>query len=356
MAGLFTDLTKLAISALVVILVAGALYVVHLRLDEHYANKSRRQYRRQLIMLGLTLMGLVIAIILMPIGAAMRGQLLGLLGIVLSATIALSSTTLVGNAMASIMLRAVRCCKVGDYISIEGHLGRITGMDLLRVEIQTESRDLTTLPNLYMVTHPLKVMRSSGTIISVEVSLGYDMERHDIEELLLQAARSLELEDPFVQVVGLGDFAVTYRVAGLLKDIKRLIGTRSELRALVLDALHDGGVEIVSPTFMNTRALTKTQKFIPAARKKKPRTRKKRRASPDSVVFDKADQAESLENLREQHEALAKELQEAREQLKELEEGTEREKAESRLARSAERLDSLVAIIKRREEEIASSD
>ena len=356
MASLFTDLTKLAISAFVVILVAGALYVVHLRLDEHYANESRRQYRRQLIMLGLTLMAVVIAIILMPIGAAMRGQLLGLLGIVLSATIALSSTTLVGNAMASIMLRAVRCCKVGDYISIEGHLGRITGMDLLRVEIQTENRDLTTLPNLYMVTHPMKVMRSSGTIISVEVSLGYDLQHQDVEELLLKAASSVQLEDPFVQVVDLGDFAVTYRVAGLLKDVKKLIAARSELRAFTLDALHEGGVEIVSPTFMNTRALTKTQKFIPAARKKKPRTRKKRRASPDSVVFDKADQAESLENLREQHEALAKELEEAKKQLEDLDEGSEREKVEARLARSIERLERLSEIIKRREEEIANAD
>ena len=355
MASVFTDLTRLAISAGVVILVAAGLYVVHKRLDEHYANESRRQFRRQLIMLGLTLMGMVVAIVIMPIGAQMRGQLLGLVGIVLSATIALSSTTLVGNAMASIMLRAVRCCKVGDYVSIEGHLGRVTGMDLLRVEIQTESRDLTTLPNLYMVTHPLKVMRSSGTILSVEVSLGYDVERHDVEEMLIKAANAAQLEDPFVQVVNLGDFSVTYRVAGLLKEVKKLIETRSELRALTLDALHEGGVEIVSPTFMHTRALTKTQKFVPAA-KKKPRARKKRKASPDSVVFDKAEQAESLENLREQHDALAKELEEAKKQLEDLDEGPERDKVEIRLAQSVQRLERLAEMIKRREQEIADAD
>lgn len=356
MADLFGDLSRLLASAVTVIVVAGVLYIVHVKLDEHYADESRRQYRRQLIMLGLTLVGVLAAIVIMPIGDTMRGQLLGLLGIVLSATIALSSTTLVGNAMASIMLRAVRSCKVGDYICIGEHLGRITQMDLLHTEIQTEDRDLTTLPNLYMVTHPMKVMRSSGTVISVEVSLGYDVQRHDIEELLLQAAKSSKLEDPFVQVVDLGDFAVTYRVAGLLKGMKKLIETRSELRALTLDALHEGQIEIVSPTFMNTRALPKTRAFIPEARKKAPGPDKKKRTSPDSVVFDKAEQAESIENLREKHQALVKELDEARKQLEDLEEGPEREKLESRLAHSVERFDRLSVIIKRREEDIAKDD
>ena len=59
---------------------------------------------------------------------------------------------------------------------------------MLRTEIQTERRNLTTFPNLYLVTNPVRVMRSSGTVISVEVSLGYDVSRHLVEKLLLEAA------------------------------------------------------------------------------------------------------------------------------------------------------------------------
>ncbi|MGB8329288.1 MAG: hypothetical protein WCE62_04110 [Polyangiales bacterium] len=40
----------------------------------------------------------------LPIGDAPRGQLLSLLGLLVTAAIALSSTTLLGNAMAGIML------------------------------------------------------------------------------------------------------------------------------------------------------------------------------------------------------------------------------------------------------------
>ena len=71
--------------------------------------------------------------------------MLQLYGIVLSATIALSSTTLVGNAMAGIMLRTLRNFSPGDYVHVGDYFGRISEMDLLHTEIQTEERDLTTL-------------------------------------------------------------------------------------------------------------------------------------------------------------------------------------------------------------------
>ena len=54
--------------------------------------------------------------------------------------------------------------------------------------IQTEFRDLVTVPNLYLVTPPLRVVRASGTIISAEVSLGYDVPRMDVADMLCKAA------------------------------------------------------------------------------------------------------------------------------------------------------------------------
>ena len=155
---------------------------MHQRLLKAYADKPAEQYRRQLIWLGLALFGLVFVIAVIPIGDAMQGQLLSLLGIVLSATIALSSTTIVGNAMAGLMLKSLKKIRPGNYIKVQEHSGRVSEMDLLHTEIQTEDRDLTTFPNLYLVTHPVRVLRKSGTILSVEVSLGYDVPRRRVEE------------------------------------------------------------------------------------------------------------------------------------------------------------------------------
>jgi small-conductance mechanosensitive channel len=216
---------------------------------------------------------------------------------VLSAAIALSSTTILGNALAGVMLRVIRNFRMGDFIRSGDHFGRVSERGLFHTEIQTEDRDLTTLPNLYLVTHPVKTIRSSGTVISASVSLGYDVPRAVVEELLLESARQAGLKDPFVQIHELGDFSVSYRIAGLLGEVKQILSARSRLRANVMDRLHEGGVEIVSPRFMNIRALGRERVFIP-----KPAQRAAAdgaTALPEEVVCMRKDRLEEILAERE---------------------------------------------------------
>jgi hypothetical protein len=114
-------------------------------------------------------------------------------------------------------------------------------------------------------------------------------------DTLKAAAEAAGLKDPFVHVRELGDFSVTYRVAGLLEDVQSLISARSELRRCMLDALHAADIEIVSPGFMNTRAVDADQRFIA-----KP-TRRRRSvddASAEQLAFDKAHEAAEIEKIR----------------------------------------------------------
>ena len=196
---------------------------------------------RQLAVAAVAVSGLVVFVVALPIAPAMRAQLLSLLGVVVSAALALSSTTLVGNAMAGLMLRFVGRFRPGDFIQVDGHLGRVTQRGLFHVEIQTEDRDLQTLPNSFLVSHPLKIVRESGTIVSATVSLGYDVPRRRVDELLCQAVADAELLDGFTQILELGDYSITYRVAGFLPEPKTLISARSRLRACMIDALHGVG-------------------------------------------------------------------------------------------------------------------
>ena len=143
--------------------------------------------------LALSFAGLLTIIVAMPINDALRGQLLSLIGILLTAAIALSSTTFIGNIMAGIMLKAVKNARPGDFITVADLTGRITEMDLLHTEIQTEFRDLVTVPNLYMVTQPLQVVRASGSIITAEVSLGYDVPHDRVADILCKASAAAGL-------------------------------------------------------------------------------------------------------------------------------------------------------------------
>ncbi|SHJ61215.1 Small-conductance mechanosensitive channel [Malonomonas rubra DSM 5091] len=280
----------------VVALLAGILIALNWGLGRLIQRHPEKSFQKQLFMLIITLLMVVIAVVLLPISDNLRGQILSLLGILLSATIALSATTFLGNAMAGIMLRNVRSFKIGDFVYIEKYFGRVSGRGLFHLEIQTEDRDLLTLPNLYVTNNPVKVTRESGTIVSTEVSLGYDVPRGRVEEVLLQAAKAAGLEEPFVYLVRLGDFSVVYQVKGLLTDVKLLLSARSRLNGEVLDALHCAGVEIVSPNFMNTRNV-ESASFIPKVLVEGTDARVE--SKPEDIIFDKAEQAETLEEQKD---------------------------------------------------------
>lgn len=280
-------------------IVIGVAYFVHKTLTGRMIEPAGRNYRVQLLRLGIALSTIIVLLVVLPFNDTLRGQLLSLTGILLSAVIALSSTTFVGNVMAGAMLRSIKCCSPGDYVHIGEFFGRISEMDLLHVEVQTEDRDLVTLPNLYTVTNPMRVLRPSGTLVSAELSLGYDVDRKDVERNLIKAAEDTGLEKPFVHIKGLGDFSVVYRISGVLKDLSILLSTRSRLRAKVMDQLHGAGIEIVSPTFMNQRQYRTERTFMPA--KVYGRQVELEERASDSVVFDKAAKAESLKEVKDRY-------------------------------------------------------
>ena len=321
------------------------------RLVKHFEDKPHLAFRRQLIQLAGVLVIILTLILFLPLDGTLRGQLLSLFGIVLSATIALSSTTLVGNVMAGIMLKTIKSCRPGYYITVGDHFGRITTMDLLHTEIQTEERDLTTLPNLYLISNPVRVMRTSGTIIFVELSLGYDVPRHAIEKQLLAAATETGLESPFVQIRELGDFSVTYRVSGLLTEINRLLDKRRELRARTMDSLHAADIEIVSPNFMNTRNFDTAERFVPEAEEVTEPV--DAGGSTDALVFDKAEEAESVTKLREKLQAAQDRIKACKEVAGDTGKPEAAASAAAEIASLEKKVERLTALINRREAKIS---
>ncbi len=140
--------------------------------------------------------------------------------------------------------------------------------------------------------------RTSGTIVTAEVSLGYDVSHARVKKLLFEATEAAGLKEGYVHIIELGDFSIVYRACGMLTEVKQLISSRSRLRESMLDALHENGVEIVSPNFMNTRAITEGRKFIPRPEAKEIVLPPTGGTSPDHIAFDKADDAESAETLQ----------------------------------------------------------
>lgn len=281
---------------------------------------------RQLIQLAVLGIGLIIIIFSLPIPYTEKQSILQLLGIIAGATVALSSTTFIANAMSGIMLRIIKPFRVGDFIESEDIFGRVTDIHILHTEVQSVDRDLVTLPNLKLVSSPLKTIRTSGTIICTCVSLGYDVQRTKIEKNLLLAAEKTELESPFVHILELGDFSVTYKVGGLLKNVETLISARSDFKKAVLDTLHEENIEIVSPNFMNQRVLKEGLVFIPPKESAKHELAEKpEEKKPEQIIFDKAIEAEILDRIEKVLENLEKKEKELEQQVHSISDEGQRE-------------------------------
>ncbi len=293
------------------------------------------RFHRQVILLLISIFSIFAFILALPLPDSVQNQLLGILGILLTAIIGLSSTTFAANAMAGFMLKLVRNFRKGDFIRVDNYFGRVTTRGLFHTEIQDTDSNLITLPNLYLITHPITTTQQTGTLISARVSLGYDVHYNEIVKALIKAAELTDLGDPFVQMTELGDFSVGYKVTGQLKNIKILITAESELRKHMFDCLHQADIEIVSPTFMNQRLLK--EKIL--AEKESTQTATSE-VSPESLMFQKADEAEVIDKLEGGFESLIEDLEKMKSELKSLPEDKKSE-YEQKIALKQQQLDNL---------------
>ena len=292
--------------------VALALWTSNYLLLKRAQLSTESRLPRQLMMLGITVIAVVLIILALPISDSTKGDLLSLLGLVLTGMIALSSTSFVSNVMAGLMLRVVKSFKHGDFIRVQEHFGRVTERGLFHTEIQTEARDLLTLPNLYLVSNPVTVVRSSGTIITCDLSLGYDVPYYDVQKVLKEAAIQAGLQEPFVYLKQLGDFSISYRVAGYYPEVKHLLTTQSLLKEKAIDCLHNADIEIVSPTFMNQRQVGESS-FVAAPKPEHISKFTQQHPPPETLIFDKADRAEKIQIMTDEKELLTAEIKSLKE-------------------------------------------
>jgi small-conductance mechanosensitive channel len=311
--------TAITIAATVIVLIGGRLI-----LNKAVKDKRTLPYHRQFWSLLLTIAGVFIAIALLPLPAEVRAQILSVLGILMSAIIALSSTTLVGNAMAGVMLRLTKGFRAGDFIQFDELLGRVTDIGLFHTEIQLITRDIVTVPNVLLARTAVRVTRKAGTFINVAVSIGYTEPHEGVETALKEAAESCELAEPFVLVEDLLDHAVCYRVYGLLEESSELLSRSSRLRSAILDTLHRHGIEIASPSLVDRREYGRDHQLVP------PSVVPSEPESPsgdaiEGIAFDRAEEAASIEQLYAVQEKLNHDLETAGDQVAREQKGAIRE-------------------------------
>lgn len=292
---------------------------------------------------------IIILILNMPIDKALKGQILSFIAIIISAGIALSSTTVLGNLIAGIMNNSMNRFRNGDLIKIGDFQGRVTKKSIFHTEIQLEDSNFITIPNLYIAINPVKLTRKSDTVISTSVSLGYDVPRTLVEKSLNEAAVLSGLNDPYVYVTSLGDFSVVYKIHGFLEDSSIYFSKKSLLNANVMDVLHKTKIEIVSPSFMNQRIIG-DKSFIPTTTLKNVVSNDKQ--TPEELIFDEAIKSEKIEIEKDQLKELIEQKEELIKNRKTLIHDKEIQNSDSAL----NNIDSQIAIIQKHIAESGKED
>lgn len=306
---------------------------------------------RQVTLISLLIVGLLTILITIPFDDSnLRGQILTLISALLSAAIALNSATFIGNAFAGMMIRSGNHVNPGEFIRVENHFGLITEMSLFYVEIQRDDGGFTTLPNLFVAINPVEITRRKP-IISSTVSLGYDVPRQQVQELLKKAAINTELENPYILIKELGDFSIVYSINGYLNNNKTqneeetpIFVAQSRLNGQILDFLHKAKIEIVSPNFVNQRILKKEtfrpdESTITSHKPEKGPTKKEVYDKGSLVKMQQAKKEElaKLQNQQNQDEnqpspkpstkaeveALKNEIEELQDKINQVDEGTD---------------------------------
>ena len=99
----------------VIAVLYGANWVL---LRRHVELGSERLFPRQLAMLGLTIAGIVIIAMALPVNPSTRNQVIAFLGLVVSGTFAFSSTTIFANLLAGVMLPITKPFRAGHFVQV----------------------------------------------------------------------------------------------------------------------------------------------------------------------------------------------------------------------------------------------
>lgn len=322
--------------------VLAALFTLFLMLGtyrfirQYWDRSVNRDILNGVIQVFVFLIGVTTTILILPIDQTTRENILTFGGLLLTGILAFSSTTVIRDAAAGITLRIIAPFSRGDYLETDNVFGRISEIGFFHTEVQTEDRSLVTMMNSNLLSQDFRTIPTSGTLLTEEVSIGYDVSRQDVEKALLEAAEAMKLEDPFVHVMELGNFSITYRIAGLYEDFENILTARSDFSKRVLDYLHAHEIEIVSPNFMNRRDVTE-ERFIPDEAPQMVMEQEGDVAT--EVVFEKALDAQEIEKMDE----LITTLEDKRDELKDSDEDRSDaiETIESRIEKAEQERDRL---------------
>ncbi len=169
--------------------------------------------------------------------------------------IGLFTSSVLGNLIAHEALRQSGGISIGDRVEIKDKVyGDVVSRGPFFVKVKTIKDEMVTVPNLELVNNSVTNYSAyERVIIHVPVTLGYNVDKELAKKLLIDAARRTKYllfsPNPFVLLLELGNYTVTYEINAYTNRPNDIINIKSELIENVIDIFNANKIEILSPAF-----------------------------------------------------------------------------------------------------------
>lgn len=185
------------------------------------------------------------------------------ISVFLGVLISFGSGSAIANIIAGVVLIYMSPYSRGDRVKVGEITGDIKEMNLLVTRIRTIKNEDVTIPNSLILAKEVVNYSSSANsdsqlVIGVKVGLGYDIPQERVTALLKEAAANLEdvskEPEPFVFVTELAGSFVEYELNVYTKNSSKMAFIKSALLAETVKIFHANDLEVLSPTYITTRA------------------------------------------------------------------------------------------------------
>jgi len=169
--------------------------------------------------------------------------------------IGLLTSSVLGNLIAYEAIRQTNIISIHDMIEKKDEFfGEVIGIGAFNTSVKTTKDEIISIPNLDLMSNVFtNYSKKIPLILYVPISLGYDIKKDVAKKLLIEAAKKTEgiLKEPkpFVLILELGNYAITYEINAYIDQPLNLVTIRSNLMENIIDIFRKNRVAIVSPEY-----------------------------------------------------------------------------------------------------------
>ena len=222
----------------------GERYLPRTKLDAGVTNSIRTIFGY---------LGVVAALLASGVRLGLDADRLAWIAGGLSVGIGFGLQSIANNFVSGLILLWERGVRVGDWVVIGQDQGFVRRINARATEIETFERATLIVPNLSLVTGPVKNWMHADRVarIVISVNAAFESDPEAVRRLLIDAARAqdtvLSIPAPLALFIEIADWAMKFQLICYVEDALMAERVRSELNFDILARMRAAGLRIPYP-------------------------------------------------------------------------------------------------------------